>query len=67
MAVHIADEQPEGTAFIIPARLDDCKLPDLLSRWNCIDLFRPDGKQKLLESLGLGASDPSALAQGSGQ
>ena len=64
MAVRIAEEQPEGTPFIIPIRLDDCRLPDLLSRWSWIDLFRPDGRQQLLAALGL-PTNKSESAQGS--
>lgn len=53
MAARIAEEQPEGKPFIIPIKLDDCPLPDVLSRWNSIDLYRPDGEAKLYDALGL--------------
>jgi hypothetical protein len=53
MAARIAEEQPEGTPFVIPVKLDDCLLPDLLGRWNCIELYRPDGESRLLEALNL--------------
>jgi TIR domain len=53
MAVHLADQQPEGKEFIFPVKLDNCRLPDLLSRWNSLNLYEPDGKQKLLAALGL--------------
>jgi hypothetical protein len=53
MAVRMAEEQPEGTEFIIPVKLDDCRLPDLLSRWNAVNLFQPDGAEKLLDALEL--------------
>ena len=53
LAARIADEQPEGSDFVIPVRLDNCRLPDLLGRWHCIDLFEPDGTPKLLAALGL--------------
>ncbi|MEP6602219.1 MAG: toll/interleukin-1 receptor domain-containing protein, partial [Nitrospirota bacterium] len=53
LAARIADEQPEGSNFVIPVRLDNCRLPDLLGRWHCIDLFEPDGEPKLLAALGL--------------
>ncbi len=66
MAVRIAEEQPEGTPFIIPVKLDDCRLPELLSRWNCIDLYQPDGRKKLLGALGLVAMNQSSSTQRSG-
>lgn len=33
-ALDIADEKPEGTIYIIPARLDECDIPDRLKRWH---------------------------------
>jgi hypothetical protein len=59
MAVRMAEEQPEGTEFIIPVKLDDCRLPDLLSRWNAVKLFQPDGAEKLLDALELARSRQS--------
>jgi hypothetical protein len=53
MAVRIAEEQPEGKSYVIPVKLDDCVLPDILSRWNCIELFQPEGERRLLIALGL--------------
>jgi hypothetical protein len=53
MAARIAEEQLEGAPFIIPVKLDDCRLPDLLSRWNSVQLFEPGGVDRLLEALGL--------------
>jgi hypothetical protein len=66
MAVRIAEQQPEGTPFIIPVKLDKCRLPELLSRWDCIDLFEPEGHQKLMGALGLTAKNQSASTQSSG-
>lgn len=60
LAARIAEEQPEGTDFVIPVKLDNCRLPDLLSRWHCIDLFEPEGADKLLEALGLGQQRQTA-------
>jgi len=53
MAVRIAEEQPEGKSYVIPVKLDDCILPDILSRWNCIELFQAEGERRLLMALGL--------------
>lgn len=66
MAVRVAEEQPEGRPFIIPVKLDECELPDILSRWNAIELYRPDGEARLLEALNLRhatAGTESARAQ----
>jgi transcriptional regulator with XRE-family HTH domain len=50
-ALDVADEQPEGTIFLIPVRLEECQLPRRLAAWQWVDLFAPDGYQRLLSSL----------------
>jgi hypothetical protein len=50
-ALDIADEQPEGTIFIIPLKLDVCETPDRLSGFQWIKFFMPDGYERLIESL----------------
>src|SRR5512143_1356112 len=32
-ALDIAEEKPEGAIFLIPARLEECRVPDHMSRW----------------------------------
>lgn len=51
IALEVADEQPEGTIFIIPGRLEDAQVPDRLSRIQYVDLFKRDGYAKLLKAL----------------
>ncbi|MFC8348643.1 toll/interleukin-1 receptor domain-containing protein [Streptomyces sp. NPDC057280] len=46
-----ADHQPEGTIYVIPARLEDCEVPERLQRWHRVDLFKQDGYGRLLRSL----------------
>lgn len=43
-ALDIADQQPEGTIFIIPLRLQDCEVPERLKRWHWVNYF--DDKDK---------------------
>ncbi len=50
-ALNIAEEKPEGTIFIIPARLDDCKVPESLQHWHWVDLFTENGYEKLVFAL----------------
>lgn len=50
-ALDVADEQPEGTLFIIPIRLEECGVPDRLSQWHWCDLYEEQGYEKLLQSL----------------
>jgi hypothetical protein len=66
-ALDIADEKPEGTIFIIPARLEDCDTPDRLSMYHWVDLFSKDGYERLLRALTsraeqIGATPPSKKA-----
>jgi len=50
-ALDVAEEQPEGTIFIIPLRLELCEVPDRLSRWHWVDLYSEDGYEKLTRAL----------------
>lgn len=50
-ALDVADEKPDGTIFIIPLRLEDCKVPERLKRWQWLDLFEKDAYNSLLSSL----------------
>ena len=42
-ALDVADEKPEGSIYIIPARLEECQVPSRLNRWQWVDIFF-DGK-----------------------
>jgi formylglycine-generating enzyme required for sulfatase activity len=50
-ALDVADMQPEGKIFIIPVRLEECKVPERLSRWQWVDLDKGSGYKKLLNGL----------------
>jgi MoxR-like ATPase len=51
MVLDLADEQPEGRIFLIPARLEECDVPSRLSRWQWVDLFSPDGYNRLFAAV----------------
>jgi formylglycine-generating enzyme required for sulfatase activity len=55
IALDVADYQPEGAIFLIPARLEDCKVPDRISRFQWVDLFEKDGYIKLTRALNMKA------------
>jgi len=57
LALDVADEKPEGTIFLIPARLEDCNVPSRISRFQWVDLFEETGYSKLIESLHLRMDD----------
>jgi molecular chaperone DnaK len=47
----VADEQPEGTIFVIPARLEPCDVPERLRRYHWVDLFEDTGYPRLLRAV----------------
>jgi maltose alpha-D-glucosyltransferase/alpha-amylase len=50
-ALNLAQEKPEGTIFVIPARLEECELPSRLTKYNCVDLFLPEAYERLMRAL----------------
>ena len=50
-ALDVADEQPEGTIFLIPLRLEECEVPERLRRWQWESLFQEKGYERLLHAL----------------
>jgi hypothetical protein len=55
-ALDLLDQQPEGTIFLIPIRLEECKIPERLRDIQYVDLFQADGYAKLIRALGARAS-----------
>jgi hypothetical protein len=51
LALDVADEKPEGTIFIIPTKLEECPIPDRLSRWHWVNMFEAKGYRRLLDAL----------------
>jgi hypothetical protein len=50
-AIEIQKERTEDRLFIIPVRLDDCKIPFLLKRFQWINWFEDTGKERLMKSV----------------
>jgi len=50
-ALDVLEEMPEDTIYMIPARLEDCRVPERLSDLHWVDLFEPSGFEKLKRSL----------------
>ena len=50
-ALAIADEQPEGSIFLIPARLGECSVPDRLAALHRVDMFANRGYERLMRAL----------------
>jgi ATP-dependent Clp protease ATP-binding subunit ClpC len=47
----VADQQPEGTIYLIPLKLEECEVPDRLQDWQWVNLFDENGFEKLMRSL----------------
>jgi hypothetical protein len=62
MALDIADEKPEGTIFIIPARLDDCRVPDRLRPYQWVDLHTKGGYERILGALRVRANQIKTIS-----
>jgi sugar/nucleoside kinase (ribokinase family) len=50
-ALDTAQEKPEETIFIIPARLEECEVPSRLRNLHWVDLFSDDGYGRLVLAL----------------
>jgi cold shock CspA family protein len=50
-ALDAAQEKPEGTIFLIPVRLEECRPPARIERWHYVNLYEPTGFERLLLSL----------------
>jgi len=51
LALDVADEQPEGSIFLIPVKLEECPMPDRLSHLHWVNLFAERGYEQLLRAL----------------
>jgi transcriptional regulator with XRE-family HTH domain len=56
-ALEVAEEMPEGEIFIIPVRLDDCEVPSSLSKWQWLNYFDVDEKEKLFKAIQMRIKD----------
>lgn len=54
-ALDKAEEKPEGTIFIIPLRLEECKVPNRLKKWQYVDLYSKRGYEKLMKAIAIRA------------
>lgn len=50
----ILDRQPEGRIYLIPVRLDECRVPEGLKKLHWVDLFEPQGMESLLRAIETG-------------
>lgn len=53
-ALDVADEQPEGSIFLVPVLLEPCEVPERLHHLHRVDLSVPNGYSHLVRALRLG-------------
>ncbi|HEV3038856.1 MAG TPA: toll/interleukin-1 receptor domain-containing protein [Candidatus Angelobacter sp.] len=51
LALEVADEQPEGSIFLIPLKLEECQVPTGLTHLHRANLFEDDGYPQLVRAL----------------
>lgn len=62
-ALDVQKEKLEGDRYVIPVRVEQCRLPDQLSHLHCADLFEVDGLEKLKRSLLAGTAAANVETQ----
>ena len=61
-ALDKAEEQPDGTIFLIPLKLEECDVPERLQRWQWVNLFEEKGYKRLMGSLRLRAGTITSVS-----
>lgn len=51
LALDVADEQPEGAIFVVPALLEPCEPPERLERLHAVRLYEEGGYERLARAL----------------
>jgi formylglycine-generating enzyme required for sulfatase activity len=62
-ALDVSDEQPDGVIFLIPLKLEECEVPERLSRWQWVNQFESNGYERLVRSLRTRARELGARAE----
>lgn len=66
-ALEVMRELPDDSVFIIPARLDDCKIPRSLRHLQWVDLFTSNGYDKLKKSLSINIKSAVPVSPATGK
>ena len=56
LSLDVADEQPDGEIFLIPARIEPCEIPHRLAHLQSPEIFEGKGYQHLIEALKIRAT-----------
>lgn len=50
-ALDYAEMLPEGSIYIVPVKIEECEVPELLSKWQWIDIHKYGGYKKIIETI----------------
>ncbi|NWJ49185.1 MAG: SUMF1/EgtB/PvdO family nonheme iron enzyme [Chloroflexi bacterium] len=50
LALDVADQQPEGAIFLVPLKLEECRVPERLGHLHWVDYFEAGSYARLLKS-----------------
>ena len=45
------EHMPKGRLFVLPAKLDDCEVPDVFEHLHWVNLYEDDGLDKIVEAI----------------
>jgi hypothetical protein len=62
-ALDVAQEQPEGSIFLIPARLEECDVPNRLRDYHWVNLYEESGYARLMLALNARATALGVLSE----
>lgn len=51
IALQVLEEVPEGRVYVIPVKLDDCRIPERFSNLHWAELFSPQGLDSILRAI----------------
>lgn len=67
LALDILDEMLDDDIYLIPARLEECSVPEALSKLQWVDLFKNDSYKKIVEAIYEGVKRRRKLFSKEGQ
>ena len=62
-ALEVWRQKLDSDIYLIPVRLEACEVPDTLVKFQWVDLFEPEGFEKLIKALKAGMERPGRIQQ----
>jgi CheY-like chemotaxis protein len=61
LALDLADEEPHGSIFVVPLKIEECAVPGPLRKWQWLDFFKSGSRTRLLNTLKIRAETLGVL------